>query len=93
VTRNTRTVLLVIEAALACGTLTLAIITAIWPTWIETVFGVDPDKQSGSLEWLLVIVCSAIAITCGAAARYQWRQLKLRTLLLLSPRTGHRGPT
>lgn len=74
-TRRARGVLFGLETALACGALTLAVITAIWRDWIEIVFGVDPDKRSGSLEWLIVVACLAIAVICGVAARAQWRRL------------------
>jgi hypothetical protein len=75
VTPRARAVLFGIETALACGALTLAVITAIWQDWIEIVLGVDPDKHSGSLEWLVVAACLAIAATCGVAAQAQWRRL------------------
>jgi hypothetical protein len=75
VTRRDRRVLFGLETALACGAFALAVVTAIWRDWIEIVFGVDPDQHSGSLEWLIVVVCLAIAATCGVAARVQWRRL------------------
>jgi hypothetical protein len=75
VTRRARGVLFGLETALACGTLTLAVITAIWRDWIEIVFDVDPDKHSGSLEWMIVVACLTIAVICGVAARTQWRRL------------------
>jgi hypothetical protein len=75
VTRRARGVLFGLETALACGALTLAVITAIWRDWIEIVFGVDPDSHSGSLEWAIVVACLAIAVICGVAARAQWRRL------------------
>jgi len=75
VTCRARRMLFSLETALACGALTLAVITAIWRDWIEIVFGVDPDKHSGSLEWAIVVACLAIAVICGAAARAQWRRL------------------
>jgi hypothetical protein len=68
-------VLFGLETALAIGAFALAVVTVIWRDWIEIVFGVDPDKGSGSLEWLIVVVCLTIAVTCGVAARAQWRRL------------------
>ena len=74
-TRRARRVLFGLETALACSALTLAVVTAIWQDWIEIVFGIDPDKHSGSLEWLTVAASLAIAVICGIAARAQWRRM------------------
>lgn len=52
----------------------LAVVTGIWPDWIEIVFGIDPDKGSGSLEWVIVLALFAIAVTLGARARLTWRR-------------------
>jgi hypothetical protein len=78
VTSRAKRVLFGLEAALAGSALALAVVTAIWRDWIEIVFGVDPDKHSGSLEWLIVAACLAIAVILGAAARAQWRRLHPR---------------
>jgi hypothetical protein len=75
VARRDRRVLFGFEITLACGALTLAVVTAIWRDWIEIVFNVDLDKGSGSFEWLIVVACLAIAAMCGVAARRQWRRL------------------
>jgi len=77
VTRRDR-MLFGLETALACGALALAVVTAIWRDWIEVIFGVDLDKRSGTLEWLMVAACLAIAVICGVAARAQWRRLHPR---------------
>lgn len=76
VTRAERRMLFAFQTVLACGAVAFAIITVVWRDWIEIVFSVDPDKHSGSLEWLIVAACLAIAMTCGAAARSQWRRLR-----------------
>ena len=75
VTRRARSVLFGLEAALSCGALALAVVTVTWRDWIESSFGIDPDKHSGSLEWLIAAAFLAMAVTCGAAARGQWRRL------------------
>jgi hypothetical protein len=64
----------VIGAAVA---LALAIVTVVSRSWIEAVFGVNPDLGSGALEWGLVFGLAAISIGLTLAAWQQWRRLKL----------------
>ena len=59
-----------------------AILTAIWPSWIELVFRVDPDQGSGTLEWGLVGLFAAVAVTAALMARRAPRQ---RTVNRRSP--------
>jgi len=54
--------------------LALATATSISPTWIETLFSVDPDGGDGSLERALVAGCLAVAAGLGVAARAEWRR-------------------
>lgn len=63
-------------AETALGTLTgvLFVLTLLWPDWIETVFHVDPDNQSGSLEWLIVGVLGATTLIFFVLARTEWRR-------------------
>lgn len=53
-------------AALAGG---LGVLTLVWPRWIEAVFGVDPDRGSGSAELWVVGVLVAVGLVTGLAAR------------------------
>ena len=46
-----------------------AILTAIWPNWIELVFRVDPDQGSGALEWGIVGLFAALAVMASMMAR------------------------
>jgi len=51
-----------------------AIVTAIWPTWIELAFRVDPDYGSGVLEWGLVGTFAALSVVALLLARRASRE-------------------
>jgi hypothetical protein len=63
-----------LESGLATVTGVLAVVTVFWHDWIEAVFGVDPDKGSGSAEWLAVAVLAVITVALIAGARVEWRR-------------------
>jgi hypothetical protein len=58
-----------IETALAVVAGALAVVTLFWPTWIETLFGVEPDGGSGEAEWWIVAVLALVAAASGLLAR------------------------
>lgn len=65
------------EAALAGFTGLLAILSAVWPNWIELLFHLDPDHHNGRAELLIIIGLAFGSLTSGAAARWQaarWRR-------------------
>lgn len=62
-----------IEASLAATTGFLAALTVVWRDWIEAVLHVDPDRHSGSLEWLIVAALVVVTCTLAVAARAAWR--------------------
>lgn len=62
-----------IEASLAAATGFLAALTVVWRDWIEAVLHVDPDRHSGSLEWLIVAALVVVTCTLAVAARAAWR--------------------
>jgi hypothetical protein len=47
----------------------MAVVTAVWPDWIERVLGVDPDASSGGLEWGIVVGLGTLALVSGVLAR------------------------
>ncbi len=56
-----------------------AIVTAIWPDWIELAFHVDPDHGDGDLEWIVVATLAVVALALGAlAARDRPSRIALR---------------
>lgn len=70
---------LLLEAILALVSLTLLFATLVSREWIEFIFGVDPDRGSGSLEWAIVAGLFAIALIFSYLARSEWRRAATRT--------------
>ncbi len=66
-----------IEIASASTTSVLALITLIFPDWIEFVSGLDPDQHGGSAEWLIVGGLILITILVLALAATEWRRAPL----------------
>ena len=63
------------ECSLAGLAAVLAVLTAIWPDWIELLFDADPDGGNGSAEWGIVIAFAAAAIIFAVLARFEYRRL------------------
>jgi len=63
-----------IETALAVVAAALAVVTFIWPMWIETVFSVDPDGGDGTAEWWVVGLFALVAVTAAILARRDYRR-------------------
>jgi hypothetical protein len=63
-----------LRTILACvsGIVTLA--TIVWPDWIETITGTEPDGGDGSLEWGLVVVLLLVTAMLTGFAGYEWRR-------------------
>ena len=62
------------ESVLACIAGVVAVVTLVWPDWIERVTGLQPDAHSGSLEWILAAGCGLAALLLGTLARREWRR-------------------
>ena len=54
-----------------------AVVTLFRHDWIKAVFGVDPDKGSGSAEWLVVLMLLLLTVAFAAGARLEWRRAQL----------------
>lgn len=63
------------QAGFSVAALVLALVTVISREWIELLTGWDPDRGSGTLEWVVVAVLGVIAIAFGAAARHEWHRV------------------
>jgi hypothetical protein len=61
--------------AASCSTV-LVLITLIWKDWIETVFRVDLDNGTGSLERFICTVLLTMAVTLFVTARCEWRRIQ-----------------
>lgn len=60
------------ETAFAVSAAALCVLALVWPTWIEVVFGVDPDGGNGAFEWALVAVSASTSLTFALLARGEW---------------------
>lgn len=63
-----------VETGLAGIAGLLALITPIFPDWIEFVSGWDPDQHNGSVEWFIALGLLVVAVVLGMAARIEWRR-------------------
>ena len=50
-----------VESILALLFSALAVVTAIWPDWIE-ILGFEPDNGDGSAEWSIVALLGILAL-------------------------------
>jgi uncharacterized membrane protein len=63
-----------VEIGLAAITGLLALITPIFPDWIEFVSGWDPDQHDGSVERMIVVGLLVVTIVMVALAAIEWRR-------------------
>lgn len=66
------------QAGFSAAALVLALLTLITREWIELLTGWDPDRGSGTLEWVTVAVLGVMGIALGAAARNEWHRATSR---------------
>ena len=65
-----------LETGMAIVTSIVFMITLVRNDWIEVAFGVEPDSNNGSLEWVIVGVLVFVSITLFALASYEWRRAR-----------------
>jgi hypothetical protein len=58
-----------IELGLAAVFAVLTAVTLVWPTWIESLTGLEPDRGSGETEWWIVVVFGLATIGLGLLGR------------------------
>jgi uncharacterized membrane protein len=63
-----------VETGLAAIAGLLALITPIFPDWIEFTSGWDPDQHDGSVEWLIIVGLFFVTVVMVAAAVIEWRR-------------------
>jgi len=56
--------------------------TAVWPRWIEALFGFDPDSGNGTTEWAIVAVLAVATIAASALARRDLRIVRRASISL-----------
>jgi hypothetical protein len=65
-----------VEGVLALVFAVLAVVTLIWPTWIESLTGLEPDAGTGESEWWIVLVFGLGAVGAAALARSDHRRAR-----------------
>jgi hypothetical protein len=64
------------ESGFASLTGSLAVVSAAWPSWLERLYGVDPDHGDGAVEWLIVCATACATIALTWLARTEWRRAR-----------------
>ncbi len=63
-----------LEAGAGLSMAALFLVTLLLPTWIETLFRIDPDNGAGSLERLIVGCLLVLTVVLLSLARREWRK-------------------
>jgi hypothetical protein len=61
-----------IEFGLAVSSGVLLVLTLVRADWIEALFGIEPDRGDGSLEWELLALLLVATVTFSVVARLEW---------------------
>jgi hypothetical protein len=67
----------ILETVLAACSGVLGLVTLVWRSWIETLFGVDPDHGNGTVEWLIIFGLLTVALALSLTARAERRHASL----------------
>jgi len=52
----------------------LLVFTIVWHDWIEILFNIDPDQDSGFLEWLVVGSLLIFTGVFSVLSWYEWNR-------------------
>jgi hypothetical protein len=66
---------ILIERILASVTGFLGLLTIFSHSWIEGIFGWDPDHGNGSVEWLIIVGLLAVSVAFFTVSRAEVRRL------------------
>jgi hypothetical protein len=67
-----------LENAAAAAFAALTVVTLIWPSWIESLTGADPDGGDGMAEWVVVVLFAVLSLAAALLARRDYRLAKQR---------------
>jgi hypothetical protein len=62
-----------IELGLSAVFAVLTAATFIWPTWIESLTGLEPDAGTGETEWWIVVLLGLVTIAFGVTGARDYR--------------------
>ena len=71
-----------IEIAVSALLGAATILTAVWPDWIEGLFGFDPDGGNGTAEWWIVAALAVTTLAVAALARRDRRAVRRRASMI-----------
>lgn len=63
-----------VEIALSVVSAAALALAAVWPQWIESTLGFEPDGGDGSTEWGWALTLSVATVVCIASARRTWKR-------------------
>jgi hypothetical protein len=68
-----------VESVVASLAAISALVTAVYPAWLEILFGEDLDAGSGAMEWTVVAALTSTAVTLGVLVRRDFRRQRQAT--------------
>jgi xanthine/uracil permease len=68
-----------LEVTLAAVFAALTIGTILWPAWIESLTGLEPDGGSGALERLLVALFAIITVVALTRSQRYFRRARVES--------------
>lgn len=66
---------LCVEVVLAVTSAVLCVLTLAFPAWIEELTGLEPDADSGALEWIIAGIFLIAAVASAVLARRDYCRL------------------